>query len=147
MIPYDMTVIHDPDNGRHGDCFRCCIASILQIPPSFVPHFCDYDSEKEDKILWHARLIDFLRPIGLTYLEFNVDPTRAWNFIDIEVYHVISGQSANYAETRHSVVGRNGVPVHDPSPTRKFLAGPFSDSSMNDYGMYSYGFLIHSGVK
>lgn len=34
---------HDPDQGIWGDCFRTCIACLLDMEPEEVPHFADGD--------------------------------------------------------------------------------------------------------
>ena len=32
---------HNPDEGVYGDCYRTAIGCLLNIPPEFVPHFCE----------------------------------------------------------------------------------------------------------
>lgn len=33
------------ENGQPGDCWRCCIAAILQVPAETVPHFLKLERE------------------------------------------------------------------------------------------------------
>jgi hypothetical protein len=41
MMPVEMIVDHCPEEGRYGDCFRACVASLMELPAEAVPHFCD----------------------------------------------------------------------------------------------------------
>jgi hypothetical protein len=45
MKPIDQEFMHDPEKGIIGDCFRACIASILELDINEVPHF--YRDHKE----------------------------------------------------------------------------------------------------
>lgn len=138
MIPVDMLEKHDPANGTIGDCFRCCIASILELPAAAVPHFMGGANFQDETGQWHKDLNDWLRPQGLCYMEFNVD-LGDWYFPNISVYHVMSGKSPNFLGVGHSVVALNGKPVHDPAPSKKGLLGPYDD------GRYCIGFIIKTG--
>ncbi len=117
MKPVDMTILHEPPE-RIGDCFRCSIASILELPPAEVSHFCGLDpwtDEPSDK--WRGHLLDFLGPRGLYYFEmqFDVDALPNWSHV-LDCHHTISGISPR--GTRHVCVGRRGEVIHDPHPSR-----------------------------
>jgi len=139
MKPVDMIVRHDPP-ASIGDCFRCCIASILELPAEAVPHFMADDWGKTKDFTWFQRLNQWLKARGLTYLELNVAPDQhsaGW-FQNVEpagfaTYHVLSGSSRR---AEHSVVARNGVMMHDPAPQKDGLIGPNHDS------LYVYGLLV-----
>ena len=140
-----MTIVHDPDNGKIGDCFRCCIASLLDKKAEQVPHFCDYlwDDTDPDGGRFYRYLNEWLAPQGLAYIEITVSPDQLWDWKQFQeagltVYHVLSGHSER---ARHSVIARNGEMVHDPHPSRGGLIGPYKDGS--EIGLYSYGFIIH----
>jgi len=45
--PVKQTIIHNPDNGMYGDCFRACVASLLEKPIEKVPHFCNREADRE----------------------------------------------------------------------------------------------------
>lgn len=143
MNPIDMTVMHDPDNGKIGDCFRCCVASILELPANEVPHFMDYPWDGPDPGQWFGTLNRWLGQFDLAYVEHETNETYKWDWAaykanGFECYHVLSGRSPR---ALHSTVGLNGVMVHDPHPSRAGLIGP------NDEGNYSYGFFLLRGNR
>ena len=117
MIPVDMTVLHDPPT-KIGDCFRCCIASILELPANKVPHFCGLDpwTDQPDE-RWRNHLLAFLEPMGLYYFEiaFSAEILPEWSK-HLELHHTISGISPR--KVRHACVGFGGAVVHDPHPSR-----------------------------
>ncbi len=134
MKPVDQTIMHEPENGRYGDCFRCCIASLLELPAEQVPHFCE-DGQPTN---WYVKLKAWLAQFDLTFIEIDVsqDGGAAWReaFKDCEisVYHTIVARSPRFPTENHSVVGLNGNVVFDPHPDRAGLAG----------GETSFGFLV-----
>lgn len=134
-----MIVDHNPAEGRWGDCFRCCIASLLDMKAEDVPHFMEEGDASAD--YWYERLSKFLQPLGLAYLEFTVPSLDGWR-VDwlvangFSAYHVLSGTSPRGP---HSVVALNGKMVHDPSPLKAGLVGP--DTRDGD-PVYTVGLLI-----
>jgi len=142
VTPVDMTILnHNPKAGIYGDCFRCCIASLLELSAARVPHFMAYDpDEVADKGQWFPALNAWLRPKGFSYVDLQTqeNPPEKW-FAGIGasgfvVYHVLSGKSER--GFNHSVVAKNGVIVHDPHPSRSGLIGPDED------GIFSVGLLV-----
>lgn len=143
MIPVNMTVMHNPPDSI-GDCFRCCIASILELPADKVPHVMGGANWDDKSGQWFKDLNAFLKPMGLVYVDFEVPSDRPWQFDDIgEIYHVISGSSPNLDGTGHSVVAKSGIVVHDPAPSKLGLSGPYTDGELA--GKYQYGLLIWTG--
>lgn len=67
------------DDPRHGDCYKCCIASILGLEYDEVPHFIEYGDK------WYEMAIEFFKEHGYKLfgelynpkLAFLEDPT--WN--------------------------------------------------------------------
>lgn len=133
MIPIDMTTKHNPPDSV-GDCFPCCIASILEIPRADVPHIFEGEGwlDESGKV-GIKRLQDWLAPQGLYYMEFaiKVADLPAWKPF-LECHYVFSGVSPR--GHRHATVGFNGELAHDPHTDR---AGVEPDE-----GMYSLGFLV-----
>lgn len=133
MIPVDMTTKHEPPNSI-GDCFPCCIASILELPRDEVPHI--YEGEgwtDETGAIGMKRLQEWLAPRGLYFLEFsiNADTLAGWvSFLNC--HYTFSGISPR--GFRHATVGYNGALAHDPHPSR--------DGVLPDDGQYSLGFLV-----
>lgn len=111
---------HDPANGVYGDCFRTCIACLLERPVTEVPHFCD--GGKDD--VWLEDLYKYLAPRGYYYVEFRVYDIGAWKDMSrfpYDIYHIITDVSPNFPDTMHAVIGKNGEVWHDPAPSNKGL--------------------------
>lgn len=129
MIYEKQLVLHDPENGVWGDCFRACIASLLGKRTEEVPHFfhdgCDgFEGTK--------RLNQFLRPMGSCFIEFGSFDTDWFEKVAINtLHHTIIGDSPRFPGTQHCVVGRNGQVCWDPHPN----PGPLS-------GELTFGFII-----
>ena len=67
MTPHNQLIKHDPENGMYGDCQRTCIAVILDLHPSEVPHFCDDPTAtRQDENWWEKRQTRWLNDRGLT---------------------------------------------------------------------------------
>lgn len=119
-----------------GDCFRACVASILEMPIVVVPHFCDTSEAN-----WLAGLLRWLKPQGL--YPVYVTP---WERVQKDLGSPIAGHcilgvrtdpptSAKHPEWLHAVVGEavinpdntvNFTVVHDPNPKRRKIAA-FTD--------------------
>lgn len=145
MKPVDMLVPnHNPAEGRIGDCFRCAVASILELPAADVPHFMDYPWDDPDQGRWFKDLNEWLRPYGLAYMEVTAHPDAPWDWdafkaAGFDPFHIMSGNSIR---AKHSVVAMSGEIVHDPHPARLGLVGPNEDD-----GLYHYGFFVVRGDK
>lgn len=143
MKPVDMLFPdHDPASGKIGDCFRCSVASILELPREDVPHFMEQDWHRETPA-WYADVCRWLAPMGMTYLDWMIAPQyfgpQWFEHLALDagfdVYHVMCGVGPRGEQ--HAVVGRNGVLAHDPHPARAGLAGP------GPHG-YRFGFFLFS---
>ncbi len=130
MKPVNSSIKHDPDNGLYGDCFRACIASVLEMELEEVPHFYDgfdgdMDGDAEYKINhaknWVRNNTDYILsdiPIlmkdqdGKEYSLYD-----ASNFLRREFsgVHVILTGKSGAGDFNHSVVALNGRVVHDPN--------------------------------
>lgn len=133
MKPQEQEFPHDPSNGVYGDCFRATLASILEMPISTVPHFL-YDGNTD---YWHKRLNEFLNPLGYIFMcipAWDLSEWRQANMITCDIYHEISDISPRFPDTLHSVVGCNGLVVHDPHPSKLGLP------EVTD--QRSFGFLV-----
>lgn len=133
MISVDMTTKHEPPDSI-GDCFPCCIASILELPRDDVPHVYEGEGwlDKTGKV-GMKRLQEWLGLHGLYFMEFGVtvEALPSWEpFIDC--HYVLSGLSPR--GHRHATVGFGGKIVHDPHPDRSGV--------VPDNGQYDLGFLV-----
>lgn len=118
MIELTQLILHDPENNKYGDCFRTCVACILEIPDAtHVPHF--FENCFDDPHLWQQSLNDWLFKRGLAYIEISSPGAEWFKSWGIDTYHIISGYSTR--GFGHAVVGRNGKIVWDPHPSRNGL--------------------------
>ncbi len=132
MTPINQEFRHDPDNGVYGDCQRACIASLLDLPISEVPHFLHDNTN--DAAEFNRRINAFLAPRGLVHLE-----TAAFDFaehIKSDCFHMIYGPASR--GFCHAVVGFNGEVLHDPHPSRAGLLPDRRDE-------WTFGFLVRTG--
>lgn len=121
MKPVDQICKHDPDAGLYGDCFRACVASLLELPAETVPHFLEDNCDNET--FWN-RVNDFLRDYGLCMMTFGEIDFAEWRKVTgiKNVFHTIDGPSPR-GDWWHSVVGCDGEIIHDPHPTKAGLVG------------------------
>jgi len=111
MKPVDQEFMHDDEKGIQGDCFRACIASVLELPIAAVPHFALLGSRW--MIVLHTYLSGLSREIEW---EDGVPPDGIWAIATVK--------SPRGADLMHSVIWRDGKIVHDPHPSRAGGEGP-----------------------
>ncbi len=130
MKPVDQTTFGGPGAplDKRGDCFSAALASVLEIPLSAVPRFCELPRESD----WTSAINDFLRGYDLAYLEFEMHPDQTVAVLPGLGFHLISGAGPR-GGTPHTVVGHQGGVVFDPHPSK---AGITSDKP------WRYGVLI-----
>lgn len=114
MTPQDQIMLHEPDKGRQGDCFRACLASILDMNIRAVPHFAAYPSD-----IWIEELIRWLKVNGYElngtsdYTDERVEAEHG-----IDGYIIVAGESPRNKDVRHAVVYYGKKMVHDPHPSK-----------------------------
>lgn len=121
MTPQSQLIKHDPENGQHGDCQRTCVAAILDLHPSEVPHFCDDPSATRDDDQWWAKRQDrWLADRGLTCATFAYSAEISLEEVmkltsrqNPTTPMILLGQSS--LGCNHVVVVLNGEIVCDPS--------------------------------
>ena len=110
--------------GANGDCFRACIASLLDEELAAVP---DFAGEGEH---WLADVQAYLRERGLFYLQVEIkDRMLESAFREGQTWHLVEGISPRGGE--HACVALNGKLIHDPHPSGHGLAE-----------VETYGFLV-----
>ncbi|MGW8565701.1 hypothetical protein [Isoptericola sp. NPDC055881] len=121
MIPADQLHNAGPGEEVVGDCWRTAIACVLDIPPADVPHFV-----QEHGGYFAQATLDWLAERDMRGEFWNGPPT------DYEGHVIATGPSPR-GDWLHAVVAyiEPGLPgfvetrmVHDPHPSRDFLAGP-----------------------
>lgn len=123
MIPVDQTIFAGDPEGRKGDCFRACLASILELKSEEVPHFFElygYGFSKQVKEWLKERY-----GISLVRVFIAKDRITVWG---AEGYFIASGRSPRSTTEKpleHAVVmlaEDNRISVaHDPHPSRAGL--------------------------
>ena len=110
MKPTKQTVLHDPANGKHGNCLSAVLASLLHLPIEDVPVF----SEPHPK--WQQDLNEWLRPFGLAYLQIGRFDEWCAEVGVKGCHHEVAGPTKRSNDVLHACVGVDGVPVFDPHP-------------------------------
>lgn len=98
-------------SGKIGDCFRACMATILQLPPEVLPNDHSWTFPRT----WEV----FLNQFGLG-LAFSHAKGPIW----LDGYWIASVKSLNYKETTHAIVMHDTHLVfHDPSNKKRYKTG------------------------
>lgn len=93
-----------------GDCFRACMATVLQLPPEVLPN--DHSPG------FHGVWARFLQQFGLDFVYGG--PKEA---IFMGGFWVASVRSLNYKENTHAIVMTGSKVYHDPSNKKRYKAG------------------------
>ncbi len=142
MIPVTCRIPHKPEEGKYGDCFRACVASILELGANDVPHFSDGDPGGEEM---HRLLREFLAPKKLTSVFVGFDASEGFANV-MEMFDMMNGHihailfCANDSGN-HAVVIKGGKVVHDPSWGGK-RSEYFPIVDANAYGFLIFGALL-----
>lgn len=119
------TVNHEPPH-TYGDCFRACVASLLETDVPHVLHDnCSADRQRQRIDVW-------LKPRGLAFLEFPIgaaDLKAALKYGDTltqwsGIHYMLSGLT--HRDTGHYIVCRGGQVAHNPTPGIKIVK-PFNE--------------------
>lgn len=121
MIGVEQTIAAPPK----GDCFRACVASILELPIEACPNPpSDPDGH------WWDEWIDWLRPRGFELIQWEIpEPTGVAQRVcgALAGYWIATVGSLNSAPNperpnlgRHCIVMQGSRIVHDPSTGRKY---------------------------
>lgn len=117
MTPHQQLIKHDPANGQYGDCYRTCVAIILDVHPSIVPHCWTADGQWEP-----MPMFDWLARCGLKMFSLSwpaseglgitgmLELTKSVNRGAPVIFTGTSSLGCN-----HSVVAMSGKIVSDPS--------------------------------
>jgi len=106
MKKYNQKIV---DNGI-GDCFRACMATVLQLPIDVLPN--------DHSPAWHGIWAAFLGQFGLD-LVYGGPKGAIW----MGGFWIASVKSLNYKDTTHAIV-MDGIKVfHDPSTKKRYKTG------------------------
>lgn len=123
MKKINQEILHDPENKIMGDCWRACIASVLELPLKDVPHF-----ELLDIREGRRKELKFLAKHGYTIYAIYGEGKMGNHpkmMSDENEYYFAIGSSPRYFEKNksvsHQVVCHKGKIVHDPHPDKTNL--------------------------
>lgn len=131
MIYHYMTTKHNPPE-TYGDCFRACIASVLEADTiEIVPHFVGDGCNDDDVI--RARVRSYALTKGALPFFFAF-PADSLTKSDVMEFMAAVNPNINYIMfgntidgVRHAVVCRNDSQIHDPSPWQCGIDKPSDD--------------------
>lgn len=120
---------YDKEAGVHGDCFRACVASVLELSLEEVPHFAALPRKQTPAgaIDWWEQFQEWLMERGLYAVEVHLGKHVLSPLP--EVWCIVTGKSPR-GDYAHCCVGRWNGPlcdlIHDPSGSKLFFseAGP-----------------------
>lgn len=123
MKPVESVIEHNPPES-YGDCFRACIASILELPAWDVPHFAlrafQDDGTDQDAV---QECRSFVNTLGFGYVDIpfqsdSVDEMLRFcaRFAPGTHYVMTARSKRGFA---HCVVGFDGEIVFDPTYTEE----------------------------
>jgi len=112
MKPIDQRII-SPEN---GDCFKCCIASLLELDYEDVPNFIEFGRGK-----WYEKTYYFLQEHGYDLHGLSqhqaTKPTLE-EYKGVDGFIIARGPSLRYEGSTHAVIYKKGELVHDPHPSK-----------------------------
>lgn len=101
-----------------GNCFRACLASLLERPIEEVPAFEDMTVPYS----WQRAFLDYLESVGFAYEGFCTDPLLLGSYDGVDGYCIVDGPSPR-GEVNHAVVYHRGHMEHDPHPSGLGILG------------------------
>lgn len=149
MIEHKQVFYHKPAEGQVGDCFRTCVACVLNCGlPTDIPHVLEmfFDVSDPDKQIVpqvNAALNSHLELQGLRFFEYplecDLEQLKTYLAHYLTGQHVIVGCSSKNGG--HSVVMRDKDYMWDPSLDSSGCVGPMSD------GYYWIGLILKDTSK
>ncbi len=105
-------------NKQRGDCWRACLASILEVDIETFPNW----EVKQDWDDYYWRILKILEKIGYEYSSLTIQNTELQELEspDTGNYIIAIGKSPRAVQNdiiNHAVVWKNGI-VHDPHPDK-----------------------------
>lgn len=115
--------------GHRGDCFKVCIAGIMQRPADHTPNFADFS---DDPVEIQTYLRYWLRVHGWFVVQYRwadvlAGLKKAGPPCSHQMPLIFVGDSPRGKTARHAVLGRLNYTgwqmIHDPHPSGKGLKG------------------------
>lgn len=111
-------ILHDPKNGKMGDCWRACVCSLLEISDDNVPNFGEYSRED-----WWKKFVNWATKNDYAVYE-GTFPSCHWE------YFIVCGPVPGRETDDHAVIGKldenkDIIIVHDPSLFHVGVSKPY----------------------
>jgi len=149
--PQKQRVIHDPQNGKFGDCYRTAVAVVLGFDAEDVPHVCEKGWDNHDDLDGIDAMRSFLRPLGLTISKSVYNGELAWSAFqewmakfNPSVPLIVTGMGLR--GVNHCVVMVGGDVVCDPH-TGDVNHDPFSGAAEAEGEAYWWVEVITPSVE
>lgn len=96
-----------------GDCFRACMASLLDLPSEVLPN--DFSPA------WRSNWQNYLKQFGITLShDSRADKPIIW----LSTPWIATVKSLNYKDGLHAILmHEGGIVLHDPSIKKRYKAG------------------------
>lgn len=108
MIKYRQQIC----DASYGDCFRACMATLLQLPPAVLPN--------DHSPAWWLTWRTFLTQFGMELTPDQPADGPIWSTAP----WIASVRSLNFDGGRHAILmHRGGIVYHDPSPRKRYRTG------------------------
>lgn len=125
MIEQKQLSHHDPDNGIYGDCFRTCIACLMDLDASEVPHIHDENQpEGETQVDGYRKWLSS-KGLGLFEVCLSGELDNILNHINStnpNEYYLLTGKARCGAD--HIVICLGNKIVWDTSSDTVGIVGP-----------------------
>ncbi|MCB1688565.1 MAG: hypothetical protein KDI33_08770 [Halioglobus sp.] len=130
MKPQKQKYLHCPEEGQYGDCYRTCLACLLDLDRDDVPHFVDTMDPGEWERSVQPRVDAWLRERGFVELALpatgDCDLDTILQLISSRgVYTILTGTSATGCN--HCVIVGPDRSIHDPGRDNPGIVGPADD--------------------
>lgn len=112
MKKRDQTSFHDPPD-ELGNCFRACVASLLEVKVDELPRF-------EKWMFENPKAWERIFSSWLDNSRFSLE--LRWSSNPLSCHTIAFGPSPR-SDDNHCVVSKDGDIVHDPHPSRDGLDG------------------------
>jgi len=119
IVLVDQTVLHDPERGKTGNCFSAVLSSLLDVPVEDIPVFAEHDD-------WLPRLQKWLKQYGLCFLSIGADSEWLERIGVSGLHHDLAGKSPRHEGVHHATVGKDGVLLFDPHPSKQGIGDDVS---------------------
>lgn len=135
---HKQTILHDPANGKFGNCMQTVIASMIYKEPGDVPNFNEGGPSGYE---FNRRLSGYLDKEGfqLIAIPFSGDCTlqqlmRTIDSVNPNTIYLLTGRSGR--GNNHVVICKGDDFLHDPHPDNTFISAPCDD------GFYWIEFVV-----